>query len=93
MVLWSKEMKRLGIEIAESRIADVKKEIPIKGLFDVVLLDPSCSGTGILMKNPSMKSRLNKSSINGYSEMQWNMICAASKKVRKDGFLIYEGDG
>ncbi len=89
MVLWSKEMKRLGIDIAESRIVDVKEEIPIRGLFDVVLLDPSCSGTGILMKHPSMKARLNKSSINSYSEMQWNMICAAAKKVKKDGFLIY----
>ena len=89
MVLWSKEMKRLGIEIAEPRIVDVKEEIPIRGLFDVVLLDPSCSGTGILMKHPSMKVRLNKSSINAYSEMHWNMICAASKKVKKDGFLIY----
>ena len=87
--VWMNQMKRLGIEIAKPILSDVRDGIPLKGEMDVVLLDPPCTGTGILMKNPSMKDRLSPSVLKAYTRIQWSMLTAASKMVRKGGYLVY----
>ncbi|MEM2123114.1 MAG: RsmB/NOP family class I SAM-dependent RNA methyltransferase, partial [Candidatus Bathyarchaeia archaeon] len=84
-----KEMERLGVTIAKPILSDVRRAIPFKGEIDVVLLDPPCTGTGILMKNPSMKARLTPSTLKSYARIQWSMLEAASKMVRKGGYLVY----
>ncbi len=89
MKLWGREMKRLGVEVAEPVITDVKSGIPLDVEVDLALLDPPCTGTGVLMKNPSMKSRLTRPAVKSYSRIQWEMLVKASEKVKKGGRLVY----
>ncbi|MEM3676632.1 MAG: RsmB/NOP family class I SAM-dependent RNA methyltransferase [Candidatus Bathyarchaeia archaeon] len=87
--VWRKEMKRLGVRIAKPILSDARGWLPLKGEMDLVLLDPPCTGTGILMKNPSMKDRLSPSMLKYYARIQWSMLDAASKMVGEGGHLIY----
>ena len=89
MRVWRGEMGRLGVTIAKPILSDARGRIPLRGEVDLVLLDPPCTGTGILMKNPSMKARLSPSALRSYVGVQWSMLEAASEMVRDGGHLVY----
>jgi len=58
-------------------------------VFDKVLVDAPCSGTGVLAKRSDMRWRRKDSDFKVLVSLQSELLSAASKVVRPGGFLIY----
>ncbi len=84
-----KTVRRGGITLVDMILADAYNPIPLRGEFDLVLLDPPCSSTGAFWKTPSAKWRIDSRSLKGYGKIQSNMIDSCSRNVREGGFLVY----
>ena len=80
-------VKRLNynLKIIENNILKISEQIK----YDVVLLDPPCSSTGTIKRNPEILYRLKKPNINYFIELQYKMLIKASNLLKKSGILIY----
>lgn len=88
MVSWGREVARLGVKIA-SPIIGAASDLGLHEEFDLVLLDPPCTGTGILDRNPRMKWHLSPKLVQKFSKLQSRMLEEASKYTRKGGRILY----
>lgn len=84
-------LARLGVRCAQyvqgdSSNADFLRSI---GTFDRVLLDPPCTGLGVLRHNPETKYRIRRQDPKALAEMQTKMLQALSSVVRPGGLLLY----
>lgn len=71
-------------------VYDATRELPFaKRLFDRVLVDAPCSGTGTLRHNPEIRWRLKASDITELSAKQKRILTNAAEMVRQNGVLIY----
>ena len=89
MQVWERETRRMGVNIAESIVADARKPLPIDISADLVILDPPCTSTGTFGKTPDAKWRLTKRSIQGMARIQSEMIDLCADYVKAGGFLVY----
>jgi 16S rRNA (cytosine967-C5)-methyltransferase len=89
MSTWKAEITHMGVEIAESTIADTRKRLPLAVEADIVVLDPPCTSTGTFAKLPSSKWRLTRHSIDRMAEIQWQMLKNCAENVKPEGTLIY----
>lgn len=89
MWTWKREIKRLGVKIAEPIISDISLDLPIRVKADIALIDPPCSGTGIFIKTPSLKWRIDLKDIEKFSEKQFRMIRNAANYLKEGGILVY----
>ena len=82
-------MRRL-VEASNVRIlaADVRS-LPVSGLFDRVLADVPCSGTGTLARNPEIKWRLSSEDLAALHTRQVEILQAALAPLAPGGRLIY----
>ena len=88
MLTWKREIKRLGVKIAEPVIGDATR-LGVHTKFDLVLIDPPCTGTGVFDRNPSMKWHLSAKSLSHYATLQANILESASQFVDHDGRILY----
>jgi 16S rRNA (cytosine967-C5)-methyltransferase len=65
------------------------RHLPIKVLFDRILVDAPCSGTGTLARNPEIKWRLKPGALADLHERQLAILSAALTHVAPGGRLIY----
>ena len=84
-----KEIEFIGIKNVQLITADVRKDLPIKILSDLVILDPPCTSTGTFGRNPDAKWRLTKRSILGMALIQTEMINECVNYLKTGGFLVY----
>ena len=71
-------------------VHDARRELPFtNGLFDRVLVDAPCSGTGTLRHNPEIRWRLKSSDIAELAAKQHSILRNAAAMVRGGGVLIY----
>ena len=82
------DAQRLGLSIIEPHVADVTAR-PDLGLFDRVLLDAPCSGTGTFRRRPEIKQRLRPEDIGQLMDLQKELLDAAASYVRPGGRLVY----
>ena len=68
--------------------ADIR-ELPVGELFDQVLVDAPCSGTGTLARNPEIKWRLRPEDLSDLQSRQIAILKAAMRHVAVNGRLIY----
>jgi 16S rRNA (cytosine967-C5)-methyltransferase len=68
--------------------ADVRK-LPFATLFDRVLADVPCSGTGTLARNPEIKWRLTPEDIADLQVRQIEILQSAMQRVRQGGRVLY----
>jgi 16S rRNA (cytosine967-C5)-methyltransferase len=80
---------RLGMPEMRPVCADVASLPLAVGLFDRVLFDAACSGTGTLRKNPEIRYRISKAAIERLSAAQDDALEAASRLLAPGGFLLY----
>ena len=59
------------------------------GLFDIILCDVPCSGTGTLARNPELKSRLQPADLSRQSRRQGEILAAALTRLAPGGRLLY----
>lgn len=88
MIAWKREVKRLGVEIADPVIEDAAR-LGLRESFDLVFIDPPCTGTGVFDRNPRMKWHLSPQSVDRYSGLQRRFLDSASSMVEKEGRILY----
>jgi len=69
-------------------VADAQR-LPTSTLFDRVLVDAPCSGTGTLSRNPEIKWRLTAADLTELHNRQDAILRAAMAKVAQGGRLTY----
>jgi 16S rRNA (cytosine967-C5)-methyltransferase len=65
------------------------RHLPATGLFDRVLVDVPCSGTGTLARNPEIKWRLKADDIADLQGRQLAILQSAMQRVAPGGQLVY----
>jgi len=83
--------KRLmTVDAAATRVLlDGGVALPFGPVFDRVLLDAPCSGTGTLARNPEIKWRLREADLAEFQELQKRMLTHARACVKPGGRLVY----
>ncbi|HJQ27353.1 MAG TPA: 16S rRNA (cytosine(967)-C(5))-methyltransferase RsmB [Blastocatellia bacterium] len=84
--------KRLGIESVAPVALDATRELPLSDdapLFDRVLIDAPCSGTGTLRRNPEIKWRRAASDIARLADVQLGLLVRATSALKRGGRLVY----
>jgi 16S rRNA (cytosine967-C5)-methyltransferase len=72
-----------------SVIAADARHLPTTSLFDYVLADVPCSGTGTLARNPEIKWRLTPEDITELHTRQCAILRAALERVASNGRFVY----
>lgn len=81
---------RLGVKIILPICYDARVSIPMsKQLFDRVLVDAPCTGTGTFRHNPEIKLRLSQDKILELSKLQSIILENCASLVKVNGKLIY----
>jgi 16S rRNA (cytosine967-C5)-methyltransferase len=82
--------KRLAAHSAriECRHADATT-LPEESVFDLVLADVPCSGTGTLGRNPEIRHRLKPEDLTRQSQRQRELLTAALRLLRPGGRVVY----
>ena len=63
--------------------------LPLRGVFDKVLLDVPCSNTGVLARRVDARWRLRENDIARLRDLQARLIRAAGQYVRPGGLMMY----
>ena len=88
MKSWKREVQRLGVQIANPVIGDAAG-IGLRENFDLVVVDPPCTGTGVFDRNPRMKWHLSPQSVGRYSILQRRFLDSAASMLEVDGRILY----
>ncbi|ORY74356.1 NOL1/NOP2/sun family-domain-containing protein [Protomyces lactucae-debilis] len=59
------------------------------GAFDKVLLDAPCSGTGVIHKDPSVKTNRTEKDFQVVSQLQRQLLLSAIDSLKVDGVVVY----
>jgi 16S rRNA (cytosine967-C5)-methyltransferase len=71
-------------------VLDATRPLPFPtGVFDRVLVDAPCSGTGTLRHNPEIRWRISEEDIQSLSARQKQLLLNAASMVKPGGRLIY----
>jgi len=68
---------------------DASAKLPFKVLFDRILVDAPCSGTGTLSRNPEIKLRLGPEDLPRLAGIQERMLGQALEALAVGGRLVY----
>ena len=82
-----KRLAPLGNRI-EFRLADATA-LADENVYDLVLADVPCSGTGTLGRNPEIRHRLLVEDLDRQAERQRGILAAALRSVRPGGRVVY----
>ncbi len=85
---WEKQVTRMGVSIAEPVVADAM-QLGIRNSFDLVIVDPPCSGSGVFDRNPRMKWYVSPLSLTRYSQLQETILNEVAKLVHPEGRIVY----
>jgi 16S rRNA (cytosine967-C5)-methyltransferase len=77
-----------GVKLQKLQL-DATRELPFSALFDRILLDAPCSGTGTLARNPEIKWRLEPRDLARHAETQTRMLQHALPLLAPGGRLVY----
>ena len=72
-----------------TELADAAKLPLERGLFDLILCDVPCSGTGTLGRNPEIRLRLAPEELARQAERQRMLLAATLKRLVPGGRLVY----
>ena len=89
-------LEGLARRLEEARTRNVKSaawngatQPPPADLFDGILLDAPCSGTGTWHRNPDARWRITRETVEHLAELQATLLRACATRVKPGGVLIY----
>jgi 16S rRNA (cytosine967-C5)-methyltransferase len=85
----AERFEHAGVRNIESVVMDGTKVLPFERLFDRILVDAPCSGTGTLARHPEIRWRLRPENLTGLHELQVRLLSNALTKLAPGGRLIY----
>jgi 16S rRNA (cytosine967-C5)-methyltransferase len=90
-VACDKYLKRLAEVPAEAQrvVLDAATTLPFNAMFDSILVDAPCSGTGTLARNPEIKWRLRESDLARFAGLQRDILKYALQVLKPGGKLVY----
>jgi len=68
---------------------DATRPLPFLQLFDKILLDAPCSGTGTLQRHPEIRWRLRPEQIQEFPPLQLALLENAFRQLKPGGTLVY----
>ena len=74
---------------AERLVLDATQPLPFTTLFERILIDAPCSGTGTLSRNPEIKWRLAERDLERFVQTQRAMLQHAVPLLAPGGLLVY----
>jgi 16S rRNA (cytosine967-C5)-methyltransferase len=84
---------RIRREMPEAKLrtleTDAAKLAESEGVFDLILCDVPCSGTGTLARNPEIRLRLQPADLAKQAKRQHVILSAALKRLAPAGRLVY----
>ena len=80
---------RLGVQNTICCNYDAREFPKVMGNFDRILLDAPCSGTGVISKDPSVKSNKLEKDFKTLTHLQKELILAAIDSVKEGGIVVY----
>lgn len=84
------EAKRLRLSNVQASLWDrTKPEADLVEKCHRVLCDVPCSGLGVIARKPEIKYRKNSEEIKKLYEIQFEILRASAKYLKKDGILLY----
>jgi len=91
LALLAFEMERLGVSIIKPVPCDLEKPLDKNRfkLFDHILLDAPCSGTGVIRRNPDIKWASSKNNLRHYKNRQLLFLNHLASFVKPSGNLVY----
>jgi 16S rRNA (cytosine967-C5)-methyltransferase len=87
--LVNKNINRLGFKSIKTIATDAMEFNPPPGVFDRVLADVPCSGSGTISKKPDIKWKKDLLDIKSMNDLQFKYLEQASKHVKVNGILVY----
>ena len=69
--------------------ADATRPLPFRILFDKILVDVPCSGTGTLQRRPEIRWRLRQTQLAEFQELQVALLSNAVNHLKPGGTLVY----
>jgi 16S rRNA (cytosine967-C5)-methyltransferase len=75
--------------LAERVVLDASKPLPFRRMFDRILVDAPCSGTGTLARNPEIKWRLKPEDLVAFHQRQVRILRSALAHLTSGGRLVY----
>ncbi len=79
-------LRPLGVDVVH---LDATRPLPFRAVFDRILLDAPCSGTGTLARNPEIKWRLTPADIDELHHRQVVLLQNAVTALAPGGILVY----
>jgi 16S rRNA (cytosine967-C5)-methyltransferase len=74
----------------KSVVLDAAQTLPFKpGVFDRILIDAPCSGTGTLRRNPEIRYRISEHDIHTLATQQKLFLANATRVLKPGGQLVY----
>ncbi len=69
--------------------ADATRPLPLNRQFDRILVDPPCSGTGTLARNPEIRWRLRQEDLSDFHGRQVALLSQTLELLAPGGRLVY----
>lgn len=89
-VACDRSRKRLAaIPVARRVQLDATQPLPFRPVFDRILVDAPCSGTGTLARNPEIKWRVTPEEFTRHAERQAQILHSALAALAPGGRLVY----
>jgi len=83
------QFTRLGLKVARFVGLDATKPLPFNVLFDRILVDAPCSGTGTLGRHPEIRWRLRPGQLAEFHRLQRAILGNACAQLASGGRLVY----
>lgn len=84
-----RRIKKSGLHIIKNKTWNGTNDPAPNNMFDGVLVDAPCSGSGTWHRNPDARWRTTHESLKDYIDIQKKILELAASKVRPQGFLVY----
>lgn len=81
--------RRLRTVVGHRVAADARRPLPFGRLFDRILVDAPCSGTGTLGRNPEIRWRVQPEDLAGHAGRQVRIVLNALACLAPGGRLVY----
>ncbi|UJG42782.1 MAG: RsmB/NOP family class I SAM-dependent RNA methyltransferase [Candidatus Heimdallarchaeum endolithica] len=80
---------RMGVQNTIVLNTDARAIVKSKIKFDKILLDAPCSGSGVIINDPSRKTSKKEEDLAIYSKLQTELLDAAIQTLKEGGTIVY----
>jgi len=79
-------LRLTGVHLVE---LNAEQPLPFREMFDRILLDAPCSGTGTLARHPEIRWRLGPEQLPSFHQLQVRLLENAIRTLRPGGQIVY----